>query len=113
MRRLMMVTTLGVVGLIGAGCASTGNYASACERDYARNREQAAASGALLGAAAGAAIAGPGDRERGAALGAATSFRPRMIPAAMASAAITAMAVMGGIGSIGRIASAAGSAPHR
>ena len=71
MRRLMTAATLGVVAMIGAGCASTGNYASACERDYARNRERAATSGALLGAAAGAAIAGPGDRERGAALGAA------------------------------------------
>ena len=67
----MTAATLGVVAMIGAGCASTGNYASACERDYARNRERAATSGALLGAAAGAAIAGPGDRERGAALGAA------------------------------------------
>ncbi|WP_395651045.1 glycine zipper 2TM domain-containing protein, partial [Brevundimonas sp.] len=46
-------------------------YASACERDYARNRDRATTSGALLGAAAGAAIAGPGDRERGAAIGAA------------------------------------------
>ena len=71
MRLWMTAATLGVVGLISAGCASTGNYASACERDYARNRERATTSGALLGAAAGAAIAGPGDRERGAALGAA------------------------------------------
>lgn len=71
MRRLMVAASLGGIALMAAGCATTGDYASACERDYARNRERAAASGALLGAAAGAAIAGPGDRERGAALGAA------------------------------------------
>jgi hypothetical protein len=71
MRRLTMAAALGGIGLMAAGCATTDNYASACERDYQRNRERAATSGALLGAAAGAAIAGPGDRERGAALGAA------------------------------------------
>lgn len=72
MKRVMKAAgVLIVVGLVSAGCATTDGYASACERDYARNRERATASGALLGAAAGAAIAGPGDRERGAAIGAA------------------------------------------
>lgn len=70
-RTAMTVAALGLIGLTAAGCATTDGYASACERDYARNREEAAAAGALLGAAAGAAIAGSGDRERGAALGAA------------------------------------------
>lgn len=70
--RMMTMTAGGLAALTLAGCATTGDgYASACERDYARNRQQAIASGALLGAAAGAAIAGPGDRERGAAIGAA------------------------------------------
>ena len=71
MRRVMIVGALGLVGLTSAGCATTGGYASACERDYAYNRDRATASGALLGAAAGAALSGSGDRERGAALGAA------------------------------------------
>ena len=70
-RRFLAVAALMAGGLASAGCASTGGYASACERDYAYNRDRATASGALLGAAAGAAIAGPGDRERGAAIGAA------------------------------------------
>ena len=71
MRHLLSVTATAACGLILASCATTDNYASACERDYARNREQAAAGGALLGAAIGAAVAGSEDRERGAAIGAA------------------------------------------
>ncbi|MFN3931644.1 MAG: YMGG-like glycine zipper-containing protein [Brevundimonas sp.] len=71
MRHLLGVTAAAVCGLTLAGCASTDNYASACERDYARNQERAMASGAVLGAAIGAAVAGSGDRERGAAIGAA------------------------------------------
>jgi len=70
MRKTLIAGALALCGLTAAGCATTGGYASACERDYAVNRERATASGALLGAAIGAAIAGSGDRERGAALGA-------------------------------------------
>jgi hypothetical protein len=67
------ILTLGVVGaatLLTGACATTDNYASRCERDYAENRRYATASGAALGALAGAAIAGENDRERGAAIGA-------------------------------------------
>jgi hypothetical protein len=71
MRSVLGLTALAACGLALTGCATTRDYASACERDYAINRERATASGALLGAAAGAALAGDGDRERGAALGAA------------------------------------------
>ena len=59
----------GATLLLGA-CATTDGYASRCERDYQENRQYATASGAALGALAGAAIAGPNDRERGAAIGA-------------------------------------------
>lgn len=51
-------------------CASTDDYASRCERDYQENRRYATASGAVLGAAIGAAVAGEGNREQGAAIGA-------------------------------------------
>jgi hypothetical protein len=71
MRVLPAMMLVAAGGLTLAGCATTDNYASACERDYARNRETAMASGAVLGAAVGAAIAGDGDREEGAAIGAA------------------------------------------
>ena len=54
-----------------AGCATTDRYASACERDYAENRNRAMAAGAVLGGAIGAAVAGDDDREEGAAIGAA------------------------------------------
>ncbi len=53
-----------------SACATTDGYASRCERDYAENQRYATASGATLGALAGAAIAGEGNRERGAAIGA-------------------------------------------
>ena len=71
MRHLLTMTALGACGLVMAGCATTDNYASACERDYAENRNRAMAAGALLGGAIGAAVAGSEDRERGAAIGAA------------------------------------------
>jgi uncharacterized protein YcfJ len=53
-----------------AGCASTygDRYASACERDYQRNRAAATAAGAVIGGAAGAAVAK--DDAAGAAIGA-------------------------------------------
>ena len=49
MRAVLRLTALTVCGLVLTGCATTGDYASACERDYAINRERATASGALLG----------------------------------------------------------------
>lgn len=72
MRTLMIAAVL-TLNTATAGCATLGvnDYASACERDYARNRELATASGAALGAAIGAAVAGDGDRRQGAAIGAA------------------------------------------
>lgn len=74
MRCLLTMTALGTCGLVMAGCATTDNYASACERDYARNRNQAMAAGAVLGGAIGAAVAGREDREAGAAIGAAAGY---------------------------------------
>lgn len=72
MRTLMIAGALALSSAM-TGCATLGanDYASACERDYARNRELATASGAALGAAIGAAVAGDGDRRTGAAIGAA------------------------------------------
>jgi outer membrane lipoprotein SlyB len=70
MRYLTGLTVAGACSLVLAGCATTDNYASACERDYARNRERATAAGAVLGAAIGAAVAGRDDRATGAAIGA-------------------------------------------
>jgi len=69
MRRLMILAALTALGAAAAGCATTDGYASACERDYARNRDYARASGAALGALAGAAI-DKDNPERGAAIGA-------------------------------------------
>jgi hypothetical protein len=71
MRCLLTMTAVGACGLMMAGCATTDNYASACERDYAQNRNRAMAAGAVLGGAIGAAVAGREDREAGAAIGAA------------------------------------------
>ena len=71
MRYLLSMTAAAACGLTLSSCASMDDYASACERDYARNRERAMAAGALLGGAIGAAGAGSEDRERGAAIGAA------------------------------------------
>lgn len=70
MRLLMTLAGVTVLGLAAGACATIDGYASACQRDYERNRQYATASGAALGAAAGAAIAGEGNRERGAAIGA-------------------------------------------
>lgn len=72
MRTLMIAAAMTLTAAT-AGCATLGqnDYASACERDYARNRELATASGAVIGAAIGAAVAGDGDRRTGAAIGAA------------------------------------------
>ena len=58
MRYLTGLTTAAACTMVLAGCATTDGYASACERDYAQNRERATAAGALLGAAVGAAVAG-------------------------------------------------------
>ena len=71
MRYLTGLTAAAACTMVLAGCATTDGYASACERDYAQNRERATAAGALLGAAIGAAVAGSEDREVGAAIGAA------------------------------------------
>lgn len=50
MRRTLGVTALIAGGAILSACATNDDYyASACERDYQRNREMATASGALLG----------------------------------------------------------------
>jgi len=70
MRIFLSLATVTGCGLIVSGCATTDGYASQCERDYAQNRQYATASGAALGALAGAAIAGDGNREQGAAIGA-------------------------------------------
>jgi len=70
MRMLPSLAAVTACGLIAGGCATTDGYASRCERDYAQNRQYATASGAALGALAGAAIAGEGNREQGAAIGA-------------------------------------------
>lgn len=70
MRRALYALALTSPLLLGA-CASTGDdYLSRCERDYQENRQYATASGAALGAIAGAAIAGEDNREEGAAIGA-------------------------------------------
>lgn len=69
-----MRVTIVMGGIFAAGalsaCSSNDYAMSACERDYARNREQATAAGALIGGAAGAAIDDRNDA-RGAAIGAA------------------------------------------
>ena len=71
MRHLLTMSAIGACGLVMAGCATTDNYASACERDYAENRNRAMAAGTALGAAIGAAVAGEDDREADAARAAA------------------------------------------
>ncbi|MFN3668885.1 MAG: YMGG-like glycine zipper-containing protein [Brevundimonas sp.] len=70
MRMFASLAALTCGGLMVSGCATTDGYASQCERDYQQNRQYATASGAALGALAGAAIAGEGNREQGAAIGA-------------------------------------------
>ncbi|WP_337186834.1 glycine zipper 2TM domain-containing protein [Phenylobacterium sp.] len=59
------------IGAALGGCASTGGgsrWADACQRDYERNRAAATAAGAVIGGAAGAAVAR--DDAVGAAVGA-------------------------------------------
>ena len=70
MRVILSLAAVASCGLIVSGCATTDGYVSRCERDYAENRQYATASGAALGALAGAAIAGEGNRDQGAAIGA-------------------------------------------
>jgi hypothetical protein len=67
----LIIISAGAVALattLGACASSRDHYASACERDYQRNRAAATAAGAVLGGAAGAAIAD--NDARGAAIGA-------------------------------------------
>jgi len=71
MRTLLTLGATAAGALTLTGCATTDGYASACERDYAENRNRATAAGALLGGAVGAAVAGDDDRATGAAIGAA------------------------------------------
>ena len=70
MRTLTILAAASACVLSASGCATTPDYASACERDYAENRRLATAAGAAAGAAIGAAVAGRDDREAGAAIGA-------------------------------------------
>ena len=99
MKAIWSLAAVTAVTMLTGACATTDNYASRCERDYQENRRYATASGAALGALAGAAIAGENDRERGRRSGRwradcwATSCRPRTIPAATASAATIATGV--------------------
>ena len=60
MRVPMTILAVATCGLVASGCSTFNDYASACERDYARNREIAMA-----------AVAGRENREEGAAIGAA------------------------------------------
>ena len=75
MRRFILIAAGAAMLAPLAGCASShsdryaDNYASACQRDYERNRAAATAGGALLGGAAGAAISRKHDTEA-AAIGA-------------------------------------------
>lgn len=71
MHSILKMSAVAVCGLALTGCATMrDDYASACERDYARNREFTMGAGAALGAAVGAAVAGRENREQGAAIGA-------------------------------------------
>ena len=70
MQGIWKLGAVGAAALTLAGCATTDNRVSACQRDYERNRQYATGAGAALGAAVGAAIAGENDRERGAVIGA-------------------------------------------
>jgi len=68
--RAIIILAAPIIAAALSSCASTDQYASACERDYAENRQRATAAGALLGGAVGAAIDDKNDA-RGAAIGAA------------------------------------------
>jgi hypothetical protein len=64
-RTSLLIALTSVLG----GCASTSDrWVDACQRDYDRNRAAATAAGAVLGGAAGAAVAR--DDRAGAAIGA-------------------------------------------
>jgi hypothetical protein len=68
MRSVMISAGAAALAAALGGCASDyGDYASACQRDYQRNRAAATAAGAIVGAAAGAAVAR--DDAAGAAIG--------------------------------------------
>ncbi|WP_334160573.1 hypothetical protein [Phenylobacterium sp.] len=69
MRQMIILAGAAVAAASLAGCATTDSYASACQRDYERNRAAATAAGAVLGGAAGAAVAD--NDAAGAAIGAA------------------------------------------
>lgn len=71
MRHIIAMAGATALVLLGA-CSSTsdglsGRYASACERDYDRNRAAATAAGVVIGGVAGAAIAK--DDTKGAIIG--------------------------------------------
>ena len=69
MRQAFMAAGVAALAAGLGGCASNdGDYASACQRDYERNRAAATAAGAIIGGAAGAAVAR--DDTAGAAIGA-------------------------------------------
>lgn len=71
MNKSMILLGLAATAAVVSGCASTGRdggWADACRRDYERNRAAATAAGAVLGGAAGAAVAK--DDAAGAAIGA-------------------------------------------
>ena len=55
MRVPMTIMAVATCGLVASGCSTFNDYASACERDYAENRNRAMAAGTALGAAIGAA----------------------------------------------------------
>lgn len=58
MRQVMIIAGVAALAAALGGCASGyGDYASACQRDYERNRAAATAAGAIIGAGAGAAVA--------------------------------------------------------
>jgi len=58
MRVIIVAAGAAVLASSLAGCATgDGRYASACQRDYERNRVAATAAGAIIGGAAGAAVA--------------------------------------------------------
>lgn len=71
MRLLVCLGGIAIAGGALAGCETSDRYAmSACERDYAENRDRAIAAGALAGGAIGAAIDDRNDL-RGGVIGAA------------------------------------------
>ena len=53
MKTIWTLAAVSAVTMLTSACATTDNYASQCERDYAENQRYATASGAALGALAG------------------------------------------------------------